>query len=167
MKNSGMGGTPNVKEYLTILLGSLPKSYGMLLMAITMAASIAGKDLNPKDIVVCVNQEFDCCKIEAKLLKANKNALTVHSHGKGKHSKGQDKEGSKDKIECWGCRKLGHTRAKCKDKLKGKSKKGKSDKEGNDSANVAAKDDETEAFAFTSTFAGPTLSHNTIPLSGL
>src|SRR5882672_5019603 len=48
---SGMGGTHNVKEYLTILLGSLPKSYGMLLMAITTAASITGKYFNPQDIV--------------------------------------------------------------------------------------------------------------------
>ena len=125
---SGMGGTPDPKEYLTILLGSLPKSYRVLLMPITVAASIAGKDLNPEDIVVCVNEEFNLCLIKVKLIKANKNALAANSHRKGKCNKGQDKKGSKDKIECWGCGKLGHTRAKWKDKSKGKSKEGKSDK---------------------------------------
>jgi len=137
---SGMGGAPAEQEYLTILLGSLPKSYGPLLTAITMAASIAGKVLKPENIIIHVNEEFDRRAIETKLLKANENALAASSRGKGKRNKGQDKKGSKDEIECWGCGKLGHIRAKCKDKMKGNIKKGKGGKEGNSSANVAPKD---------------------------
>jgi len=94
--------------------------------------------------------------IEAKLLKANENVLAENSCGKTNHSKGQDKNGSRDDIECWNCRKLGHTKAKFRDKTMSKSKKGKSSKEGNNSTNVATKDDDAKAFAFTSTFTGPT-----------
>jgi hypothetical protein len=82
---AGMGGAPDPKDYLTILLSSLPKSYGPLLNAITVAASITKMELKADNVITQTTKEYDRRTIEACQLKANKNALAANSHRKGQH----------------------------------------------------------------------------------
>ena len=164
---SRMSATPHPKEFLTIMLRSLPHLYGPLLNAITIAASMGNAQLDPDNIATLVIQEYDRHTIEERQLKSSESALVVKSRGKQQHqAKTSNSANSSSEVECWKCRELGHVRAKCPKNSK-KGKKDKGNKKKDESANATSEADEGEAFAFTSTFAGATLMWDDSPLAGL
>jgi hypothetical protein len=135
--------------YLTILLGSLPKSYGPLLNVIAVTASITKMKLKADNVITQVTEEDDRHTIEARQLKANENIPAVNSHRNGQHQGGKSNcSHLRNSIECWKCGKTGHVELQCPDKEKGKEKGGRDRKKGSDSANVAAEDNGSKPFAF-------------------
>ena len=102
---SGMNAAPDSREFLTIMLRSLLKSYGPLLNAITIATSTANAQLDPDNIATLVTQEYDRWTIEQHQLQSNKNALATKLHGKNHHlRKMSTSANSSSEIECWKCR---------------------------------------------------------------
>jgi hypothetical protein len=170
---AGMGGAPDAQEFLTILLGLLPKTYRPLLTAITTAASIAKQTLTANDVSLWIMEEYDRRTIEARQLKANENALAVNPRGKSQcqgRSLGQNARSNN--IECWGCGQLGHVKAECRSKgsdQRGKGRRGRNGKKGWESANTAADSDNRggKDFAFTTTFTGAAMARESSPLAEL
>jgi len=163
----GMGGRLTDTDLITVILGSLPKSYRPLINAITMSAMHTKVTLEPAKVIESLLDEFDRLTIEERQLKAAENALVATGgHGKSRNKKGNSGDNKSD-VECWKCGYKGHIQAECRSKTKKKGWKGKREnnsKKGKDSSNIAA---EGEVFAFTTTFAGATLSCNGSPLSEL
>ena len=144
---AGMNATLTDNDLVTVILGSLHKSYHSLINAITMSATHAKVKLEPEHVVRMLVDEFKQLEIEDCQSKARKNALAA------------TKACTKVDIECWKCGKKGHVKAECCSK----AKKRDDDKEGSRSANIAT---ESEEFAFTTTFAGNTLVLGTSLLVG-
>lgn len=96
------------KEFITVILGSLPKSYRPLINAILLLAKHAQVKLEPDAIVGSLLEEFERLKIEERQLKATESALAA-AKGRGRSHRTDDN--SRDKhsdIECWRCGKMGH-----------------------------------------------------------
>ena len=71
-------------ELITLILGSLLKSYRALINAISLSIRHAQIKLGPDAIVTSLLEEFDRLKIEECQLKASESALTMaKGHGKG------------------------------------------------------------------------------------
>ena len=144
---AGMNAALTDDDLVTIILGSLPKSYCSLINVITMSTMHAKVQLEPDHVVRTLIDEFEQLEIKDHQLKARKNPLTT------------TKARTKVDIECWKCGKKGHVKAEyCS-----KAKKRDDDKEESRSANIAT---EGEEFAFTTTFAGNMLALGTSPLVG-
>jgi hypothetical protein len=150
---AGMNAALSDDELITVILGSLPKSYRPLINAISMSGAHAKVNLEPDRVVGTLTDEFERLAIEERQLKANENALVT---AKG-HEKSQAR-GNKD-IECWKCRKLGHIKADCRSK----AKKNEDHNKGSGSANIATEDEE---FTFTTSFSGSSLALGMSQLTG-
>jgi hypothetical protein len=159
---AGMNAALTDDDLVTIILGSLPKSYRPLINAITMSATHAKAKLEPDRVVEMLIDEFERLTIEERQLKASENAL-IAAKGRGKtQARGGTSSTTKSDVECWNCGKKGHLKADCRSKAKKKDKK-QGDKKGDDTANTAT---EGEGFAFTTTFAGTALALGMSSLSG-
>ena len=84
---AGMGaGLPN-NDFITVILGSLPKSYRPLINAISMSATHVKVSLKPNKVIESLLDEFERLGIEEHQLKASENALAA-AGGRGKsHNK--------------------------------------------------------------------------------
>jgi gag-polypeptide of LTR copia-type/Zinc knuckle len=159
---AGMNAGLTDDDRVTVILGSLPKSYRSLINTITMSAAHAKAKLEPDQVVSTLIDEFERLTIEARQLKASENALAT-AKGRGKpQAHGSTSNTTKTDVECWKCGKKGHMKADCRSKAKKKEKK-EEDKKGGEMANIAA---EGEGFAFTTTFPGTTLALGTSQLMG-
>ena len=80
----GMEASLTDDEVITLILGSLPKSYRALINAISLSTRHTQIKLKPDAVVTSLLEEFDRLKIEEHQLKASKSALAVaKGHGKG------------------------------------------------------------------------------------
>ena len=81
---AGMEVGLTVDKLITLILGSLPKSYRALINAISLSIRHAQIKLGPDAIVTSLLEEFDRLKIEEHQLKASESALaTAKGCGKG------------------------------------------------------------------------------------
>jgi len=87
---TGMGAGLAYANLISIILGSLLKSYCPLINAITMSATNAKVYLKPKKVMESLLNEFNHLAIEDCQLKASENALTAG----GRHGKSKNKGGS-------------------------------------------------------------------------
>jgi gag-polypeptide of LTR copia-type len=67
-------------ELITLILGSLPKSYRALINAISLSARHAQIKLGPHTIVTSLLEEFDRLKIEEGQLKASESVSAVGTY---------------------------------------------------------------------------------------
>jgi Zinc knuckle len=148
-------------DLVTVILGSLPKSYHSLINVINMSVAHAKAKLEPDLVVSTLVDEFERLTIEECQLKASENALAA-TKGRGKpQARSGSSNATKTDVECWKCGKKGHMKADCHSKAKKKEKE--DDKKGGRSVNVAT---ESEDFAFTTMFAGTTLALGMSALMG-
>ena len=160
---AGMGvGLPN-NDFVTVILGSLPKSYRPLINAISMSVTHAKVSLEPDKVIESLLDEFERLGIEEHQLKASENALVaVGGCGKSCNKKGSSSTQKPDHtdVECWKCGQKGHIQKNCCSKKKKKEGSSK-DK---DTANTATGGNK---FAFTTTFIGAVLTRDSNPLAKL
>ena len=141
----GMDATLTDDDLVTIILGSLPKSYHLLINAITMSVAHAKTKLEPDQVIGTLVDEFECLAIEECQLKASENVLAI--------AKGH----TRIDMECWKHRKKGHIKGHCHSK----ARTGDNDREESGSANTVAEDD---GFAFTTTLTETALALGKNPL---
>ena len=140
-------------ELITLILGSLPKSYRALINAISLSMRHAQIKLGPDAVIASLLEEFERLKIEERQLKASESALAAtKGRGKGRRT-GSNSKSKKSDIECWKCGKTGHVKADCNEK----GKKKEDDDKKKESANATAEPDE---WAFTTTFIGQASSQS-------
>ena len=158
---AGMGAALTDLDLVTVILGSLPKSYHPLINAISMSSAHVKVTLEPTKVVKSLIDEFECLSNEECQLKSAENTLAAAgTHGKS-HGKGGPKTEYTD-TECWKCRKKGHICNNCHSKKTKKDGKDGEAGKAKDSANAAAGGEE---FTFTMTFTGTTLTQTNKLLS--
>jgi hypothetical protein len=164
-------------EFVTVILGSLPKSYRPVINSMSMSASFAKVQLEPDTVISNLIDEFERLQVEERQLKAAESALAI-TKGRGKGNRkdgGKSKENrrnanasSSSEVECWKCGEKGHVKFGCRNKAKKNSEKEKSSEKSKSDdkgakANTAVENDE---YAFTATFAGSVLSRSSNSLKG-
>ena len=78
-----MGSGLTDMDLITVILGSLPKSYHLLINVITMSAMHTKVTLKPTKIIKSLINKFEQLTIEEWQLKATENVLAmVGGHGK-------------------------------------------------------------------------------------
>jgi hypothetical protein len=140
-------------ELVTIILGSLPKSYRPFISAISMSAKMSKLPLGPKDVVETLIEEYDHLAIDENKMSHTDSAMAAKRGGKGKGD-GKTKKWHKD-AKCFNCDEIGHISRNCP-KPRKKEKDGKKGK-GKSKANVATELSNVD-FTFTTTFSGSVLS---------
>jgi gag-polypeptide of LTR copia-type/Zinc knuckle len=120
---AGMNVALTDDDLVTIILGSLPKSYRPLINAITMSVAHAKAKLEPDQVVGTLIDEFEQLTIEEHQLKANENALTAANGRRKPQARGGNSSTTKTDAECWKCGKKGHVKVDCRSKAKKKDKK--------------------------------------------
>jgi len=96
-----MGADPGDKNFVAIVLGSLPTSYKTYLSALTGTATLLGKTLDPDIVLQCINNEAEQKTIQTKERDERKAAF--YSGNGSKRPKKRP-----DRMECYNCHKKGH-----------------------------------------------------------
>ena len=100
-------------KFITIILGSLPKSYQSLINMILLSVTLAKVKLKPDMVIQSLFDKFERLKIEEWQLKSAKNTLSA-TKGQGKSQcTGNSSTSKKTDIECSKCGKKGHVKADC------------------------------------------------------
>jgi hypothetical protein len=119
-----MSADPGDDNFVAIVLGSLPTAYETYLSALTGAATLLGKDLDPDTVLQGISDEADR-KASRPTSKGEKEAVF---YGNGKQSK--------KTMECYNCHKKGHMAKDCW--AKGGGKEGQNPhRKGHGKANAA------------------------------
>jgi hypothetical protein len=120
-----MSADPGDDNFVAIVLGSLPSSYETYLSALTGAATLLGKTLDPDTVLQGISDEAD--RKSARLTeKGGKEAAFYGNDGKSKLKK---------TMECFNCHKKGHMARECW--AKGGGKEGQNPRKGYGKANTA------------------------------
>ena len=107
---AAMGSEVKDADFTVMVIGSLPPSYRPLLSSITGAAKVTKIDLNPNDVVQAILDEYEHRTIQEHATKGDA-AMFVKPNGK---PKGRNSKPKKDRdVECFNCKKKGHTRNEC------------------------------------------------------
>ena len=56
---ASLGMSLGEQDFSAIILGSLPKSYDQFISAVTATASVLKQELNPKDLMQTIINEYD------------------------------------------------------------------------------------------------------------
>jgi hypothetical protein len=104
---AALGDDLNDEDFSTMLLGSLPQSYGCCLSAVTAAQRVLGTKLSPGALILSMIDEFH-----------RRTANTHQTKDKGKdaafYAESESKKpwkggkGLKKDVECFNCHKKGH-----------------------------------------------------------
>ena len=106
-------------DFSAIVLGSLPKSYNQFLSAITATASVLKQELNLKDLMQMIINEYNQWSTRSGTKEKNADAaFFAGSNNQG----GKTGRKSNKEIECFNCHKKGHKKVDCW--AKGGRKKG-------------------------------------------
>ena len=137
---ASLGTSLSEPDFSATILGSLPKSYDQFLSAVTATASVMKKDLNPKDLMQAIIDEFDrrSTRSGASKDRGQPDVAFVAGSYENRGGKRSNKE-----IECFNCHKKGHKKADCWGKGGGKEGQGPKSKErrgkGNDTNTSGSK----------------------------
>jgi hypothetical protein len=71
--------------FVSLILGSMPDSFRMLLSSVTQSARAAGRSISPEDLIRIINEEATYRQSQAKCSKTTESALQAY---KGKERKG-------------------------------------------------------------------------------
>jgi len=124
-----MGTNPGDENFVAIVLGSLPASYKTYLLALTGAATLLGKTLNPNMVIQGINNEA-----KQKTMQTKERGEREAAFYSGNNSKRPKKH--PDRIECYNCHKKGHMAKDCW--AKGGGKEGQNPRrKGQGKANIA------------------------------
>ena len=148
-----------------IIMSSLPESYRPTLQTITAAeraSKLSGgvsQQMKPNDLIAFIIEEAQHCVISDERSKNAESALAAHAKKGGKGKPGKRKKhdkSSKDDSEevCDNCKRPRHGKPDCWSKGGGKEGQGprrNKSKRAEESAVVAATNDEEDLFAFTCT----------------
>jgi gag-polypeptide of LTR copia-type/Zinc knuckle len=126
---AGMNAGLTDDDLVTIILGSLPKSYCSLINAITMSVAHAKAKLEPDQVVSMLIDEFERLTIEERQLKTSENTLAAAKGCRKSQACGGTSNTTKNDVECWKCGKKGHIKVDCHSKAKEKEKKEEDKKE--------------------------------------
>ena len=74
---AGMEASLSDDEFITIILGSLLKSYRSLINTISLCVILAKLKLKPDTVIQSLFDEFEKLKIEEQQLKSAENALSA------------------------------------------------------------------------------------------
>jgi hypothetical protein len=108
-----MGVSIDDKDFLAIIIGSLPKSYQPLLSSINAAAQITKKLLTPYELVNVISKEYEHRQLMNRTSKkAGNSALSAKMSGR-KNRTGSSANAAKQDITCYNCDRKGHYRADC------------------------------------------------------
>jgi transposase InsO family protein len=137
-----MGADPGDDNFVAIVLGSLPTKYESYLSALTGAATLLGRNLDPDTVLQGISDEAD--RIAARTGgKGEKEAAFYGNSGKK----------PRKTMECYNCHKKGHMSKDCW--AKGGGKEGQNPhKKGHAKANTVKAEQETEA-AWMAAIYGP------------
>ena len=109
---SGMGVTLHDKDYVSMVLMSLPETYSTHLETLVDLATSAGWSFTTNNFIMKTIKLYDKCQIRADWdvkLGPKDTAFQSSENGK-KHKKGKP---LKKHIECFNCHKLGHIQREC------------------------------------------------------
>ena len=140
---AALGDKIDNSDYAAIILGSLPKTYGTFLAAVSGAMKIANQTLDPDALMQIVCDEYDRRRITEGTEDGGKGTdEAMMANGKPK---------KKLSIKCFNCGKKGHKRADCWAKGGGKEGQGPKSKnknkdKGKDSGNAAEDDEKLDAW---------------------
>jgi len=101
-----MGADPGDENFVAIVLGSLPTSYETYLSALTGAATLLGKTLDPDIVLQGINDET-----ERKTMQIKERGEREAAFYSGNGSKRPKKR--PDRMECYNCHKKGHMAKDC------------------------------------------------------
>ena len=110
------------QDFSAMILGSLPKSYDQFISAVTATASILKQELNPKDLMQTIIDEYDRRSTRSRAPKEKGGDVAFYAEGNNSQGKG-GKKANKD-VECFNCHKKGHEKAECWAKGGGKEGQG-------------------------------------------
>ena len=115
-----LGHSLSEEDFSATILGSLPRSYDQFLSAVTATASVLKRELEPKDLMQVIINEYDRWSTRSRNQKDKGSDATFYAGGnKGKTGKRSDKD-----IECFNCHKKGHKKIDCWAKGGGKEGQG-------------------------------------------
>ena len=116
---ASLGMSLSEQDFSAIILGSLPKSYDQFISAVTATASVLKQELNPKDLMQTIIDEYNRQSTRSWIKEKNTNAAFFA----GGNNWGGKKKSDKD-LECFNCHKKGHKKANCWAKGGGKEGQG-------------------------------------------
>ena len=118
---ASLGTTLSEPDFSAITLGSLPTSYDQFLSAVTATASVLKQELNPKDLMQTIINEFDCCLMRQGTHKEKGTNVAFFAGGTSNNQGGKK---SNRGVECFNCHKKGHKKQDCWVKGGGKEGQG-------------------------------------------
>jgi hypothetical protein len=89
-------------EYMSILFGSLPLTYEIILHELNAATHLTKMSITPDAVICLMTDEYDC-RVMKKGCESNNEAFMATTQNKWK----------KCDIECHNCHKKGHIKAEC------------------------------------------------------
>jgi hypothetical protein len=111
-----MGMAVGDDEFLTHIIGSIPKSYHTLVSSIMHSATLAKAIIDPNDLMKIILEEAEWRSIASN--SADQSGSALYANKKHQHKKkGGD---SQSDAKCDNCDKPGHTKAECYSKGGGK-----------------------------------------------
>ena len=105
---ASLGMSLSEQDFSAIILGLLPKSYDQFISAVTTTASVLKQELNPKDLMQTIINEYDRQSTRSRIKEKNIDAAFFA----GGNDRGGKKKSNKD-LECFNCHKKGHKKADC------------------------------------------------------
>ena len=149
---ASMGDPVADRDFTSIILGSIPRSYDPYVAAVTTSYGAMDKVLTPTILIDSIRDEADRRAITSPKPKKNEQDAAYaagQSSGKGKKD-GEESKKSK-KVRCYNCKKLGHVVKECWAPGGGAEGKGPKQKEKGDkskgkkvAAKAEGKDDEAD-----------------------
>ena len=110
-----MGGIIDNKDFMSVILGSIPQSYDTYIAAIMAMSSLMDKTLSSTNLIDAIHDEVDRRTIKnPKAKKSEQDVAYVASQSSGKGKKdGEDVKKLKNNVKCYNCQKKGHFTKDC------------------------------------------------------
>jgi hypothetical protein len=146
-----MGASVSDSEFTTIILGSLPQSYRLLLSSVTHSAALSRVSIDPNDLMRIVLEESEQQSIAERMSGQSGSAL--YANRSRKEQKKHSRNGMASNVKCDNCGRTGHVKEDCFRKGGGKEgqawwQKKKKGKGTVNAAGTLGKPNEDESYAF-------------------
>jgi len=138
---TGMGAHVIDRDFMAMVIGSLPTSLHGIIRTTTAAIRASGRIITSDIVIAVVFEEADHIKINnGGNSMTNDTALATSSKSRKQHGKGKSK---KPDVKCNNCSRVGHMKDNCWRKGGGKEGQGPHQKKNESASATAATDDYT------------------------
>ena len=130
-KLAAMGAPPDNDNFYSNIMSLMPLSYSPYISAVNGTASVLGKTLSPDNLMQTLTEEADCHTTNTKKNQQKEKNMAFYGNDSSSSQTGSSscrhRHGGRtgcSSIECYNCKKCGHTKAECWAKGGGKEGKG-------------------------------------------